>query len=108
MRAVVQDCVLSSFSKAELRTWNMLSRTSRKRYLRSSPSLTIFWMVGFVIRWVFLMPVRVYLFIISLSTLVILCIAVGILPNSNMKKKINARVVMWSFDFVAGSLSVVA
>lgn len=27
MRAVVQDCVSKSFTSAELRTWNMLSRS---------------------------------------------------------------------------------
>ncbi|XP_042891966.1 glycerol-3-phosphate acyltransferase 3-like [Penaeus japonicus] len=108
MRAVVQDCVSKSFSSAELRTWNMLSRTKRQRYLRLSPSLTVFWMWGFVIRWVFLMPVRVLLLAMSLSTLVVLCLAVGFLPESDFKKRVNAWVVSWCFDFVAGSLSVVA
>ncbi|XP_066982021.1 glycerol-3-phosphate acyltransferase 3-like isoform X3 [Macrobrachium rosenbergii] len=108
MRAVVQDCVLTSFTKPELHTWNMLSRTIRRRNLRQSPSLIAFWLVGFIIRWAILMPVRVFLFLISLPTLIVLCIAVGLLPDSKIKKKINAQVVMWSFDFVAGSLSVVA
>ncbi|XP_069976392.1 glycerol-3-phosphate acyltransferase 3 [Penaeus vannamei] len=108
MRAVVQDCVSKSFSSAELRTWNMLSRTKRQRYLRLSPSLTVFWMWGFVIRWVFLMPVRVLLLAMSLSTLVLLCLAVGFLPDSAFKRRVNAWVVSWCFDFVAGSLSVVA
>lgn len=108
MRAVVQDCVLTSFTKAELRTWNMLSRTSRKNDLRRSPSLTVFWMAGFVIRYVFLLPVRFFLLAISIPTLIVLCCAVGLLPDSRVKKKINAHVLMWSFDFVAGSVSVVA
>ncbi|KAG0718310.1 Glycerol-3-phosphate acyltransferase 3 [Chionoecetes opilio] len=108
MRAVVSDCVTKSFTSAELRTWNMLSRTKRQRYLRASPSLTVFWAVGFVLRWVFLMPVRVLLLVISLTTLVVLCAAVGLLPSSPFKRRLNAKVVMWCFDFVAGSLSIVA
>ncbi|XP_063879298.1 glycerol-3-phosphate acyltransferase 3-like isoform X1 [Scylla paramamosain] len=108
MRAVVSDCVTKSFTSAELRTWNMLSRTKRQRYLRKSPSLTVFWAVGFVLRWVFLMPVRVLLLVISLTTLIVLCAAVGLLPSSAFKRRLNKRVVMWCFDFVAGSLSIVA
>ncbi|XP_042216272.1 glycerol-3-phosphate acyltransferase 3-like [Homarus americanus] len=108
MRAVVQDCVSQSFTPAELRTWNMMSRTGRERYLRLSPSLTVFWALGFVVRWVFLMPVRVLLLVLSLSTLVVMCAAVGLFPTSDFKRRLNARVVMWCFDFVAGSLSVVA
>ncbi|MPC49412.1 Glycerol-3-phosphate acyltransferase 3 [Portunus trituberculatus] len=108
MRAVVSDCVTKSFTSAELRTWNMLSRTKRQQYLRKSPSLTVFWAVGFVLRWVFLMPVRVLLLVISLTTLIVLCAAVGLLPPSAFKRRLNKRVVMWCFDFVAGSLSIVA
>nr|XP_053636384.1 glycerol-3-phosphate acyltransferase 3-like [Cherax quadricarinatus] len=108
MRAVVQDCVSKSFTPAELRTWNMLSRTRRKLSLRMSPSLTVFWAMGFVVRWVFLMPVRVLLLVLSLTTLVVLCSAVGLLPTSDFKRRLNAGVVTWCFDFIAGSLSVVA
>lgn len=68
----------------------------------------MFWAVGFVVRWVVLMPVRVLLLVLSLTTLVLLCGAVGLLPTSHFKRRLNARVVMWGFDFVAGSLSVVA
>lgn len=108
MRAVVQDCVNKSFSPAELRTWNMLSRTMHKRSLRLSRSLTVFWVVGVVIRYLFLFPMRVLVLILSLGTLAVLCTAVGLLPDSNVKKKLNAKVIMWGFDFVAGSISVVA
>nr|XP_045596017.1 glycerol-3-phosphate acyltransferase 3-like [Procambarus clarkii] len=108
MRAIVEDCVSKSFTPAELRTWNMLSRTKKKRYLRASPSLTVVWAVGFVVRWVFLMPVRVLLLVLSLVTLSVLCSIVGLLPNNDSKRRLNARVVVWCFDFVASSLSIVA
>lgn len=108
MRAVVSDCVTKSFTSAELRTWNMLSRTKHKRYLRLSPSLTVFWAAGVVIRYLFLFPTRVLVLVLSLSNLVVCCIAVGLLPESEFKRRLNARVVTWCFDFVAGSISVVA
>ncbi|KAK8743009.1 hypothetical protein OTU49_001487, partial [Cherax quadricarinatus] len=79
-----------------------------KLSLRMSPSLTVFWAMGFVVRWVFLMPVRVLLLVLSLTTLVVLCSAVGLLPTSDFKRRLNAGVVTWCFDFIAGSLSVVA
>lgn len=73
-----------------------------------SPSLTVFWVFGFVLRWVFLLPVRILLLVISLSTLVVMCAAVGLLPHSAFKRRLNRKVVMWCFDFVAGSISIVA
>lgn len=108
MRAVVQDCVSKSFTSAELRTWNMLSRTKRKRYLRQSRSLTVFWATGVVIRYLFLFPMRLLVLLLSLATLVVCCIAIGLLPESDFKRRLNARVVTWCFDFVTGAGSVVA
>ncbi|XP_071541456.1 glycerol-3-phosphate acyltransferase 3-like isoform X2 [Panulirus ornatus] len=108
MRAVVQDCVSRSFTSAELRTWNMLSRTKRQQYLRTSPSLTVFWAAGLVIRYLLLFPMRVLVLFLSLSLLVLLCTGVGLLPESDFKRRLNARVITWGFDFVAGSISVVA
>ncbi|XP_076053326.1 glycerol-3-phosphate acyltransferase 3-like isoform X2 [Oratosquilla oratoria] len=83
-------------------------RTKKRRYLRLSPSLTIFWLVGCIIRYVFLMPMRAIILVVSLANLVVCTSLVGLLPGGEIKKKINALVVMWCFDFVAGSLSVVA
>ncbi|KAG0718308.1 Glycerol-3-phosphate acyltransferase 3 [Chionoecetes opilio] len=108
MRAVVSDCVTKSFTSAELRTWNMLSRTKRKMYHRLSPSLTVFWAVGVVIRYLFLFPTRVLVLVLSLANLVVCCVAIGLLPESEFKRRLNARVVTWCFDFVAGSVSLVA
>ncbi|XP_037795805.1 glycerol-3-phosphate acyltransferase 3-like [Penaeus monodon] len=108
MRAVVQDCVSKSFTSAELRTWNMLSRTKRQRRLRMSPSMTAFWAAGVVVRYGFLLPMRVLVLALSLGTLVVLCSAVGLLPDTRFKKRVNAWVVSWCFDFVAGAISVVA
>ncbi|XP_071541457.1 glycerol-3-phosphate acyltransferase 3-like [Panulirus ornatus] len=108
MKVVVHDSIRKSFLSAELRTWNMLSRTKRRRYLRTSPSLTVFYALGFLVRWVVLMPVRLLLLVLSLTTLVLLCAGVGLLPTSDFKRRLNARVVMWGFDFVAGAISVVA
>ncbi|CAL4061621.1 unnamed protein product, partial [Meganyctiphanes norvegica] len=108
MRAIVQDCIGKSFSPEELKTWNMLSRTKRMRHRRLSPSMTLLWVVGCIIRYFFLMPMRVVVLCMSLSTMCILTSLVGLLPSGKWKKKINAYVVCWCFDFVAGSLSVVA
>lgn len=68
----------------------------------------MFWAVGVVIRYLFLFPMRLLVMVVSLATLVVCCTAVGLLPESDFKRRLNARVVTWCFDFVAGSLSVVA
>lgn len=73
-----------------------------------SPSLTAFWAAGFVVRYGFLLPMRILVLMLSLGTLVVLCSSVGLLPNTPFKKRVNAWVVTWCFDFVAGAISVVA
>ena len=68
----------------------------------------MFWAAGVVIRYLFLFPTRILVLVLSLANLVVCCIAIGVLPESDFKRRLNARVVTWCFDFVAGSLSVVA
>ena len=70
--------------------------------------MTVFWAVGVVIRYLFLFPTRLLVLVISLANLVVCCIAIGLLPESEFKRRLNAWVVTWCFDFVAGSISVVA
>ncbi|KAF2361409.1 Phospholipid/glycerol acyltransferase, partial [Trinorchestia longiramus] len=109
IRAVVDDCVNKSFSREQLKTWNLLSRTiARKDQIRKSRSLAGFFFVGLVIRYCFLMPMRMLVLCLSLSNLTLWTFIVGCLPDGPFKRMINSYVVSWGFDFVASSLSVVA
>ena len=83
-------------------------RTKRDRDVTQSSTVTLLWMIGFVVRYCLLVPVRLVLLVISLSTLVICTFLVGRLSSGKFKRKLNAFVVCWSFDFVANTLSIVA
>jgi len=109
IRAILDDCVNSSFSPEQLKTWNLLSRNIMKmRQIRQSKSLAMFYFTGLFIRYVFLMPMRVLVLLVSLSNLTLWTFLVGCLPDGALKRTINSYVVCWGFDFVAGALSVVA
>lgn len=109
VRAILDDCVNSSFSPEQLKTWNLLSRTiQHKAMIRNNKSLAVFFLCGLFVRYVFLMPMRVLVLILSLANLTCCTFLVGCLPPGPVKRTINSYVVSWGFDFVAGSLSVVA
>lgn len=58
IEAIIEDDVTSRFEAEELKNWNLLTRTNR-RYEFISWKLTIIWVIGFFIRYLILMPLRV-------------------------------------------------
>lgn len=67
MEAIIEDEVTSRFEAEELKNWNLLTRTNR-HYEFISLKLTIIWMIGFTIRYVILMPCRVFICFVGVST----------------------------------------
>lgn len=58
MEAIIEDDVTSRFEAEELKNWNLLIRTNRG-YEFISWKLTVIWFIGFLIRYLILMPLRV-------------------------------------------------
>ncbi|XP_033233800.1 glycerol-3-phosphate acyltransferase 3 isoform X4 [Drosophila pseudoobscura] len=58
VESIIEDDVTSRFEAEELKSWNMLTRTNRHHEFISW-KITLIWMVGFFVRYVFLMPLRV-------------------------------------------------
>lgn len=58
MEAIIEDQVTSRFEAEELRSWNLLTRTNHK-YEFISWRLTVIWVFGFLMRYLFLMPLRI-------------------------------------------------
>lgn len=69
VEAIIEDDVTSRFEAEELKNWNMLTRTNR-HYEFISWKITLIWMVGFFIRYVFLMPLRVLVCFVGVSVIV--------------------------------------
>lgn len=58
VEAIIEDQVTSRFEAEELKSWNLLTRTNHN-YEFISWRLTVIWMFGFLMRYAFLMPLRV-------------------------------------------------
>uniref|UniRef100_A0A6A7G205 Glycerol-3-phosphate acyltransferase 3-like n=1 Tax=Hirondellea gigas TaxID=1518452 RepID=A0A6A7G205_9CRUS len=106
--AIVEDSVLTNFVPKQPPGWNLLTRTNTREYEFISFRLTALWMVGFFIRYFILLPSRLFVLIIGMAFLFVCNIVVGMLPDGPTKRKVNARISIFCFDFVAGSLSLFA
>lgn len=71
IEAIIEDDVTSRFEAEELKNWNLLTRTNR-RYEFISWKLTIIWVIGFFIRYLVLMPIRVIICFIGVRTILFL------------------------------------
>lgn len=108
MSAIVEDTVLTNFFPEQTPDWNLLTRNNTRAYEFVSFRLTMLWMVGFLIRYLFLLPTRLLVLFIGMIFLLVCTVVVGALPNGSLKRKLNARLNIFCFDFVAGSLSLFA
>nr|XP_021202972.1 glycerol-3-phosphate acyltransferase 3 isoform X4 [Bombyx mori] len=66
MESIIEDQVTSVFEAEELRSWNLLTRTNRQ-YEFLTWRLTIIWMMGFVVRYMFLLPLRILIFVCGIG-----------------------------------------
>ncbi|XP_073963952.1 glycerol-3-phosphate acyltransferase 4 isoform X1 [Choristoneura fumiferana] len=106
MESIIEDQVTSVFEAEELRSWNLLTRTNMQ-YEFLSWRLTIIWMMGFVVRYFFLLPLRIMIFAIGVWFLVVCTACVGTLPDGPFKQKINYGISIMCFNFLSRCISAV-
>lgn len=58
VEAIIEDEVTSRFEAEQLKSWNLLTRTNRQ-YEFINWKITLIWVMGFVVRYTILMPLRV-------------------------------------------------
>lgn len=78
--AIIDDQVTKRFNTEELRSWNLLTRTNIKNY-RMMPLLFFLWFVGFILRYIILLPLRLTFTFTGIVILIIAMAAVGCLPE---------------------------
>ena len=105
---IVDDEVTPQFVSEELPYWNLLSRTNNRAYEFISFRLTFCWMIGFIVRYFLLFPLRICIFVVGLLIYVTCSILVSFIPNDSLKRKINKRMTTACFDYTGGCLSLVA
>ncbi|CAH2062480.1 unnamed protein product, partial [Iphiclides podalirius] len=106
MESIIEDQVTSVFEAEELRSWNLLTRTNRQ-YEFLTWRLTIIWMMGFVVRYFFLLPLRILIFVIGVWWLIVSTACVGSLPDGPLKQRLNHTASILSFNFLSRCISMV-
>ncbi|XP_004703465.1 glycerol-3-phosphate acyltransferase 3 [Echinops telfairi] len=81
LEAIVEDEVTQRFSSEELVSWNLLTRTN-VNFQYISLRLTLLWVLGVMVRYCILLPLRVTLAFIGINVLVLGTMVVGQLPYS--------------------------
>ena len=108
MAAICEDNVTKYFEPEELPTWNLLSRTNDRAYEFVSFRLTVCWIVGFGVRYLILLPLRLITLVLGILLFWTCMFFVGLFPTGSFKRWLNKKLFVFCFDFVAGSLSLVA
>ncbi|XP_017094174.1 glycerol-3-phosphate acyltransferase 3-like isoform X2 [Drosophila bipectinata] len=106
VEAIIEDDVTSRFEAEELKNWNMLTRTNR-HYEFISWKITLIWMVGFFIRYVFLMPLRVLVCFVGVVWLTVCTAAVGYLKDGPYKRQVVNKVLSMCFGVLSSAISAV-
>jgi glycerol-3-phosphate O-acyltransferase 3/4 len=104
MQDIIEDQVTSRFEAEELKNWNLLIRTNR-RYEFISWKLTVMWVCGFFVRYFFLFPLRVTICFFGICWMIVSTAVIGCLPDSPVKRWINAKAYIISFRIMARSLT---
>ncbi|VDO80747.1 unnamed protein product [Haemonchus placei] len=83
IEAIIEDQVTSRFRAEQLPSWNLLTRT-RYSFQYINWKLSLLWAAGFLFRYLVLVPIRILLFILGLSTMCGVCYIVGHVPNQRL------------------------
>ncbi|XP_015602918.1 glycerol-3-phosphate acyltransferase 3 isoform X2 [Cephus cinctus] len=106
VEAIIEDEVTSRFEAEELKNWNLLTRTNRQ-YEFISWKLTVIWMFGFVMRYCFLLPLRILICFIGVMWLTACTAVVGYIPEGSFKRWLNHKVSIMCFAVLSSALSSV-
>ncbi|XP_011629748.1 glycerol-3-phosphate acyltransferase 3 isoform X2 [Pogonomyrmex barbatus] len=106
VEAIIEDEVTSRFEAEELKNWNLLTRTNRY-YEFISWKLTFIWMFGFVMRYCFLLPLRIFICFVGVMWLTVCTAVVGYVPEGSFKRWLNYKVSIMCFAVLSSALSSV-
>lgn len=106
MESIMDDEVTKCFSAEELESWNLLSRTNYNfQYI--SLRLTVLWGVGVIIRYGFLLPLRVALAVTGITLLIVGTTIVGWLPNGRWKDFLSKHIHLMCYRICVRALTAV-
>uniref|UniRef100_A0A6M2DTX7 Putative phosphate acyltransferase n=1 Tax=Xenopsylla cheopis TaxID=163159 RepID=A0A6M2DTX7_XENCH len=106
IECIIEDQVTSRFETEELKNWNLLTRTNRQ-YEFISWRLTFIWIIGFFMRYCFLLPIRILICFFGVMWLTICTAIVGYFPEGPLKRWLVHHVSIMCFGVLSGALSAV-
>uniref|UniRef100_A0A6Q2X3Z9 Phospholipid/glycerol acyltransferase domain-containing protein n=1 Tax=Esox lucius TaxID=8010 RepID=A0A6Q2X3Z9_ESOLU len=106
VESIMDDEVTKRFSAEELESWNLLTR-SNYNFQHISLRLTVLWGLGVVIRYGFLLPLRVTLAFTGVGLLVVLTSIIGFLPNGRTKNFLSEKVHLMCYRICVRALTAI-
>ncbi|MBN3316438.1 GPAT4 acyltransferase, partial [Atractosteus spatula] len=106
VETIMDDEVTKRFSAEELESWNLLTR-SNYNFQHISLRLTVLWGLGVLIRYGFLLPLRVTLAFTGVGLLVVGTTMVGFLPNRRMKNFLSQKVHLMCYRICVRALTAI-
>lgn len=82
IQAIVDDQVTKRFTPEQLESWNWLTRNNAKNYQFMSRSLGLLWLLGLLVRYAILLPLRIMFTLVGAGWLTCAMSLVGYLPRS--------------------------
>ncbi|XP_065224492.1 glycerol-3-phosphate acyltransferase 3 isoform X2 [Planococcus citri] len=106
VEAIIEDQVTSRFEAEELKSWNLLTRTNRN-YEFINWRITVIWVIGFWIRYAFLLPLRVLICFFGVSWALAWTFLLSVWPDSDLKRVVNELASLITFRIFALCISAV-
>nr|XP_040572930.1 glycerol-3-phosphate acyltransferase 3-like isoform X1 [Lepeophtheirus salmonis] len=104
--SIIEDEVTKRFVAEELKTWNLLTRTSQS-FEFINLKLTIIWILGFFVRYFVLLPGRLFIFFIASIYLCGMTSLITLLPCSYLRRNAYNITARASFRLIARAISAV-
>ncbi|KAM7345828.1 glycerol-3-phosphate acyltransferase 4 isoform 1-T1 [Cochliomyia hominivorax] len=106
VEAIIEDEVTSRFEAEQLKSWNLLTRTNRQ-YEFINWKITLIWVVGFIVRYTILMPLRVLVCFIGVVFAVCSNSLVALIPFKILRHFFADIAFKLTFRLIVCSLSAV-
>uniref|UniRef100_A0A8C9V212 Glycerol-3-phosphate acyltransferase 4 n=1 Tax=Scleropages formosus TaxID=113540 RepID=A0A8C9V212_SCLFO len=106
VESIMDDEVTKRFSAEELESWNLLTR-SNYNFQHISLRLTVLWGLGVLVRYGFLLPLRVTLAFTGVGLLVVLTSIVGLLPSGRTKNFLSEKVHLMCYRICVRALTAI-
>jgi len=104
--SVIEDEVTQRFVAEELKSWNLLTRTTQS-FEFVDVRLTVIWITGFFVRYFILLPGRALILIVGLIWMTVCMAFIGQLPEGELKKWLHYQCFTSCFQILGGAISAV-